>query len=136
QTGKLTQLVANVLDTAEIDAKTMRLRPIDTNLADLVRVILHQEFNSAPCSIEFSGPEQCISRVDPRLIERVIINLVENAVKFSASGGTVKVQLDRTPDRRTILSVSDDGRGIPADRQEAIFDRFYQAHADSHVSGI
>ncbi len=65
---------------------------------------------------------------DEDLIRRLIINILDNAVRYAPSQGTVRVALDRAGERYAI-SVSDDGPGIPAEIQPRIFERFYRVDA-------
>jgi signal transduction histidine kinase/DNA-binding LacI/PurR family transcriptional regulator/putative methionine-R-sulfoxide reductase with GAF domain len=66
-------------------------------------------------------------RGDPTYMRRVLDNLIGNAVKFTPAGGTITVSLRWRRDSETVaLAVSDTGVGIPADKLERIFDRFYQ----------
>jgi len=64
-------------------------------------------------------------RADPDLLEEVIENLLDNAMKFSPEGGAIRVTL-RQAEGEALISVSDDGIGIPSDKLDKVFDRFYQ----------
>lgn len=115
QCTKLAQLVANVVCSAEIESGTLRISPTNTDLATLVRAVIRQEFANANHFIEFIGPETCIVLVDSGRIERVIVNLLANAIKFSPRGGTVTIELRQDAQRFTRLSFTDDGLGVRAD---------------------
>jgi two-component system sensor histidine kinase SenX3 len=65
---------------------------------------------------------------DEDLIRRLVQNVVDNAIRFSPSGGAVRIALDRAGGAFAI-SVSDQGPGIPADVQSRIFERFYRVSA-------
>ena len=69
-------------------------------------------------------------------MEQVVTNLLDNAIKFSPSGGTIEVEVSAPTPDTVRLAVSDPGIGIPPDRRARIFQRFYQAHADDHRSGM
>ncbi len=72
---------------------------------------------------------------DPEQLHRVLTNLVGNAIKFTPGGGRVWLSAS-TDGHEVTFRVRDDGRGIPADRLEAVFDRFEQVHADdAHTKG-
>lgn len=62
---------------------------------------------------------------DPELLGRLLLNLIDNAVKYSPAGGTVRARLDQDGTQYRI-TVSDEGPGIPADARPFIFDRFYR----------
>ena len=64
---------------------------------------------------------------DPGQLERVLINLVSNATKFTPDGGTITVRLDLASSDTATIMVSDTGIGIPAEDQEQLFDNFYRA---------
>jgi signal transduction histidine kinase len=84
----------------------------------------------------FLAPESCPARVDPMRFEQVVTNLVDNAVKYSPEGGSIEITLS-TPDSSTIqLAVRDWGLGIPVERRDNLFDRFYQAHGEGHFGGL
>ncbi len=65
---------------------------------------------------------------DAQLLEEVVRNLLSNAVKYSPDGGDVRLSLAlRAKDKRAVLSVSDNGAGIPSDQLERVFEGFYRA---------
>lgn len=68
---------------------------------------------------------------DPRALSQVVANLLSNAVKFNKEAGSILVQLERTPDDKVVLSVTDTGIGIPSSARPHIFERFYQADSSS-----
>ena len=68
--------------------------------------------------------------VDPMKIEEVLMNLVENAIKFSPRGGTIRIQ-GETSGNEVLVTVADEGIGIPLRDQEHIFDRFYRVQDSS-----
>src|SRR5262249_38928327 len=63
-------------------------------------------------------------------------NLVENAIRYSPDGGAIEIDVTRPSRGEVALSVTDHGVGIPPEHRPHIFDRFYQAHADSYLSGL
>jgi signal transduction histidine kinase len=64
-------------------------------------------------------------RGDAQRLEQVLHHLLDNAIKFSPDGGTVRLSLDREEDQ-VCVRVEDEGIGLPGDQWERIFDRFYQ----------
>jgi signal transduction histidine kinase len=69
-------------------------------------------------------------------LEQVLTNLIDNAIKYSPDGGPVEVVLAQPSQHKVELSVRDYGLGIPVDRRDQIFDRFYQAHDSNYRGGM
>lgn len=77
-------------------------------------------------SIDLEMPKKkMVKLIAPSLIERAVMNLIENAVKYSPTGSKVEVKL-RTEKERVYISVHDEGEGIPKEALPKIFDRFYR----------
>ncbi|MCI9121202.1 MAG: HAMP domain-containing histidine kinase [Oscillibacter sp.] len=86
--------------------------------------------------LTYSAGEDCVVWAARDEIHQVIYNLVDNAVKYSASGGSVQVALFREEDRTVRLTVSDNGAGIPEADLPRIFERFYRVDkARSRAAG-
>jgi two-component system phosphate regulon sensor histidine kinase PhoR len=73
-------------------------------------------------------PEDVIVLCDPDKVRRVLVNLVHNAVKWSPLGETIMIHVQRAADE-VVISVIDNGPGVPDDQTERIFERFYQTDA-------
>lgn len=109
-------------DTAEVDLRALAERVVSRSQAVAgergVRIIL-------------AGPTAPV-RGDPTMLERVVGNLVDNAVKHSPEGGAVSIVLEAT--EAAVLTVRDQGPGIPHDDQAQLFNRFYRGNARSRNS--
>ena len=70
------------------------------------------------------GDELLLARMDARLISQVIINLVENALKYTPSGSSIEVGAERQGDR-VVIRVADDGPGIPDSLKPRVFEMFF-----------
>jgi len=117
----------------------LALRPHPADLVGLVRrVIDHQRaIAERPIRVEADG-SAVVCDVDAERIERVIGNLVSNAIKYSPKGEGVVVRLTRDwgADRAwAILTVEDRGVGIPAEDLPHVFERFYRADNVGAVQG-
>jgi two-component system sensor histidine kinase KdpD len=72
--------------------------------------------------------------IDPVLMEQVLVNLLDNAAKYAPDGSHVKVVLNRKSNA-VVLSVTDEGPGVPVADRERIFDMFYRVQSGDKVSG-
>ena len=75
--------------------------------------------------IVISGDESARVRADRAILRQVVINLLDNAVKYSPIGGTISVRV-RTAGRTVIVEVEDTGPGIAPEHRARVFDRFYR----------
>lgn len=137
QSGKLAQLVSQLLDVSRLEAGRLILEPKPTDLTELIQGLVATIQANAPAhSLELKAPAQVTALIDPLRFEQVVVNLLNNAVKYSPQGGPVLVEIT-TPDENTVrVSVTDRGIGIAPEFRAKIFERFYQAHSQQHFSGM
>jgi signal transduction histidine kinase len=137
ESAKLGRLVVQLLDVARIEAGKLRVEHSPTDLVGLVRGVAESAaLRSGRQSLRVEGPETMIAEVDPLRIEQVMANLVDNALKYSPPESAVWISVQPDVAERVRLVVRDWGGGIPAEKRPHIFDRFYQAHRESHTSGM
>jgi len=128
ESRRLTRIVDDILDLATMDSGRVRLscRVVDARviLDDALDVIRPIAGNR---TIEVCLPEgeRADVHADPDLLKQLLVNLLENAVKFTGSDGRIEIGLDRETSA-VRLWVADDGPGIPNDKLDAIFERFFQ----------
>ncbi len=84
--------------------------------------------------LQFTPSREARCEGEPLLIERLVSNLLDNAIKYTPAGGEVRVELDGEPGWH-IVRVGNEGEGIPPEAQAHIFDRFYRADAARTRSG-
>jgi signal transduction histidine kinase/DNA-binding response OmpR family regulator len=123
------QLIEDLLDTSRITTGQMRL---DLQGIDLCHVIdmavdsIRPALQLKNIALRLPPPgATCRIRADAARLQQVIWNLLSNAVKFTPAGGHVDVDVSRRDDR-CVLTVTDDGQGIPPDCLELVFERFKQ----------
>ena len=75
-------------------------------------------------TIVASGDELILAQIDTRLIVQVIINIVDNGIKYTPAGSSIWISLSRQEDQ-VWVSISDDGPGIPDEKKERVFEMFY-----------
>lgn len=133
QADRMLALVEQFLDLQRIEAGLMPLELSRFDLADLARRLTQAtQVTTAdhPLSVETAAPVWV--RADRRRIEQVLQNLLDNAIKYSPEGGTVRVYVETLPAdaqgaARARVRVVDQGIGLSADAASHVFERFYQA---------
>ncbi|MDD5897412.1 MAG: HAMP domain-containing sensor histidine kinase [Clostridia bacterium] len=125
---RLNMVISDLLTLVSMDSKTMRLNRTTFSLAQLVsdtasRLRLMTDKRHQELKLQLN--DRCEMYADSAKLTQVIYNLMENASKYTQEGGTIRVRLVRSG-RDAILTVSDNGPGIPKEDQAHIFDRFYR----------
>ncbi len=127
QTERLTRLTDDLLLlTISNDRGQLELEPV--SLHDLAREVVSQlspVAGTREVTLKIEGSAEVEAEADPDQIYRCVFNLVENAIKYSGPGSTVRLSASRQGDRAE-LTVSDNGAGIPADVLPHVFDRFFR----------
>lgn len=134
-TVRLLQLITGLLDFSRLEAGKIEMRPEPTDVVTLTKSIL-ADFTPAlkqkQLTMVSNLPEtSCLIEIDRYLYERILFNLVSNAVKFTQINGIVTVSLAKVQGDQWVVSVKDTGIGIPESDIELIFQRFRQAEAPS-----
>ncbi|UVK44686.1 sensor histidine kinase [Mesorhizobium sp. AR07] len=134
--GRLARLAEQLLTLSRAEPGSRRPR------ADLTEAARHVLETHAPTAIgrnidlglEEAGPVPVIG--DGTMLREMIVNLVDNALRYSAAGGSVTVKLAAV-DGEAVLTVADDGPGIPVDERDHVFERFYRiAGSTEEGSGL
>jgi signal transduction histidine kinase len=137
QVVRLTRLVESMLDLSRLTRGELQLELAPCDLAELVREVLersHEVLAQAGCSLDaqVEGPLPVLG--DRLRLEQVLENLLSNAMKY---GATCPIHLRcRAEQGRALLSVEDEGIGIPPEDQERIFGRFERAAPLRHYGGF
>jgi signal transduction histidine kinase len=137
QARRLGRLVEDMLVLARADAGGYPLRPVDLYLDELVsdcRRAVDVLAIERGVTIRSAGPADIPFRGDEDLLRRLLLNVLQNAVQHTPSGGAVAVDIARDPEAVRIR-VTDEGVGIPAGDQQRIFDRFVQLDAARRGQG-
>jgi heavy metal sensor kinase len=126
---RLTHIVEDLFTLTRADAGQYPLQPRDFYLEELVGECVHSARTLAlakKISLNFEEASESPIRADESLLRRMILNLLDNAIKYTSEGGRVTVTCRRAADQY-VLSIADTGGGIPADLQPRIFERFFRA---------
>ena len=137
QSGRLARLIGQLLDVTRLDQSKLTLERPATNIAALVeQLVTSFTTRTTRHRIVLTSEREVIADVDPESIEQVLSNLLDNALKYSPEGGRICVEVGRIDEGQIFIAVRDHGIGISPERRGSIFERFYQAHADDHRSGL
>ena len=124
------------LSRAETGQSTLHIEPIDMRgLADDVASHLGVLAEEQQQALEIEGVRPAIALGDRLVIRQALINLVDNAIKFSGISGKVRIRVGEERGR-VVADVSDSGPGIPIAARERIFDRFYRASSAAGGTGL
>lgn len=133
---RLNRLVGNLLDMTRVEAGAMRLNKEDVDIEDIIGAALARLKNRLRDHIirTYVPPVHPLLRCDFMLIEQVLVNLLDNAAKYSEPGGEIKISVWVEPTCLEV-SVADHGLGIPESDLIYIFNKFYQVQRHDKISG-
>lgn len=122
----LINLVENLLAVTRIEEGRLNLRMSEELVEDVVKEALrHINRKSVEHSISFESEDEfLLAKMDARLIVQVIINIVDNAIKYTPPNSHIAIKAEKQGNK-AVISISDDGAGIPDALKPRIFDMFY-----------
>lgn len=130
----LLQLVDQMLDLSKLESGKMSLNKIHANIIPFLKYVFQlQEFYAEEKSIsmQFSSESQSYEvEFDPEKLASIVSNLLSNAIKFTPDGGEIRMMVYHK-EESICMEIQDNGIGIPTDKLETIFDRFYQVEAET-----
>jgi NtrC-family two-component system sensor histidine kinase KinB len=138
--NRVQRLISSLLDTSRLQAgqKITSLVPVIMQklVAEAVEVV-RPAAEATNFDFEVSAPEKPIElMVDTDMIRRVLINLMENALKYSAEGHTIQIKMEQK-DSDLFISIKDQGRGISPEDQQYIFERYMRSNLTTkNVRGV
>jgi signal transduction histidine kinase len=128
-------LVLNLLDLSRIEGGVFRITHERVDAGEVVSSVVKSEARAA----EKRGHELLIEPIgelprvcaDPKALRRVLSNIIENAIKYTPDGGRIQLAA-RAEGDEVLISVEDNGRGIPAEDMPILFDKFYRGRPAPH----
>jgi two-component system sensor histidine kinase KdpD len=134
---RMSTLVTNLLDMARLEAGVVKINREWQPLEECVGSAL------AVCESLLAGRSLHVNLaanlpmlfLDAVLMERVLVNLLENAAKYTPQGTAVWIQAHQESDK-VVLSVEDEGAGLPVGREAAIFEKFERGHKEAALPGV
>ena len=126
---RILSIINQMMDLRKIDKGQMQMRMRETDLVAFVEEIyalFSTQAKTKGITMSFDhDAEQLPVWIDRANFDKVVMNILSNAFKYTPAGGEIKLRLTHN-DQQAIIAVSDDGEQIPADKLEKIFERFYQ----------
>ncbi len=136
EADRLNHLIANLLDVSRIEAGAIRISRQPSEVQDLVGAALDQmgsRSDNRPITIDMPADLPFVS-VDFGLILQVLINILDNALKYSPSGSPVEIS-GRQIAQQVEIEIADHGVGIPSQDLQRVFDKFYRVQRPDNVAG-
>jgi len=135
--NKLTALVEDLLDVTKIQAGKLQLEKTTVNLSETIQDCLEQvQSGTLKHQIFIEGEEDVLIEADRHRLEQVIINFLSNAIKYSPDADKVMLKVEHEAGGAKV-SVTDYGIGIPQDKINFVFDRFFRVQESSQkFSGL
>jgi two-component system sensor histidine kinase KdpD len=131
----LNRLVTNLLDLSRIEAGALRADRDVFSLEDLVRPVLERlkrRLGTRAVELVLKAPPAV---VDPVLVEQMLTNVVENAIKYTPADARLRIGTRAVPDRAVVtLTVEDSGPGVPDAELPRLFDKFYRVRRADRLS--
>ncbi|MBB3907383.1 sensor histidine kinase [Anoxybacteroides rupiense] len=122
------KLVKDLFELAKMDQHSFQIHKEPTNLCSFLKKLhdkMHPAFQAKKMSLVYYCDGNITVHIDQKRFEQVMINLLDNALKYSDQGSTVSIDA-RAEKNNIVMIVSDEGRGIPEEDLPHIFERFYR----------
>lgn len=133
KTDEITRLIGDIVTLQRISASNLVFEVVDMVEYVKTAVFGHHlvaKEHGVSVTFDYADDDEILVVIDSGRVNQVLANLIGNAIKFSPDGGTVAVSLHKQDDGIRI-DVADSGIGIPKDKHQRIFDRFYQVDGSS-----
>jgi two-component system sensor histidine kinase KdpD len=138
EADRLNRLVANLLDLTRLEAGVIQLKRELQPIEEVIGVVLkrlERELSDHPVTTHIIDDLPALP-IDGLLIQQVLMNLLDNAVKFSPAGSPIDLGVGRLANE-LVVEIADRGPGIPAGKEQQIFEKFYRVDGHSRAgSGI
>ena len=128
---RLSRLVSELLDLSKLESGERKFTTAPFDICETARLILisfEQRINEKKLDVSFeSDDDSMIAFSDKDAIYQVLYNLTENAIKFAREGGALRISIHRGEQGKILVSVYNEGDGIPEADLPYVFDRFYKS---------
>ncbi|MBO0719918.1 MAG: PAS domain-containing sensor histidine kinase [Blastocatellia bacterium] len=136
ETDRLNRFVESLVELASIEAGAIRLRrrwiPVE-EIINMARERARLLTRDHLLQVEIED-ELPVALVDAALIAEVLYSLIDNATKYSPAGTPIRISVERAPNEMIEFGIEDEGRGIPPELRERVFDKFFRATDEGAAS--
>ncbi|RZL02567.1 MAG: HAMP domain-containing histidine kinase, partial [Pedobacter sp.] len=133
---KLTRLIDDLLDTNRISQGHLLLQKTLIPVSELFKECCDHVINAGTHQIVFTGNQDVNVYADEQQINQVLVNFVNNAVKYAPNSNEIVIGVEQLENQLKI-SITDKGPGIPAEKLSYLFERYYRAdHSGAKFSGL
>lgn len=127
---RLSKLIENILHTSTAANKLYKLQKEDVDIVALTNAIVQRYHNRYSTSlIEVKAPANIHGDFDQHMLETILVNLLENAIKYGGTQQQIHIEIDKL-DRFVTVKIADQGPGIAAAERLQIFEKFYRIGAE------
>jgi signal transduction histidine kinase len=123
---RLSNLIENILNASKAENKLFQIQKEEVDLVTLSKSIIHRyhtRFNTA--LIDLNAPASVIGSFDQHMLEIILVNLLENAIKYGGLQQQIHIEIEKL-DRFVAIKIADEGPGIAATERLHIFEKFYR----------
>jgi two-component system sensor histidine kinase KdpD len=131
-TGRMTKFLSNIMEMARLDTGEITAKRERVHLADIIEAAISRVSGAMYAGVHIAEPAAYVV-ADPTLLEQVLVNVLDNAVKYAPEGSRISVTALRDGPNVS-LSVADEGVGIPPNELSAVFDSFFRATRGDRVA--
>jgi two-component system sensor histidine kinase KdpD len=131
-TERMTKFLANIMEMARVETGEIVARRERLRLAEVVEAAVSRVAGAMYAGVNIAD-DAAFVLADPALLEQVLVNVLDNAVKYAPEGSRISVTATRHG-AKVLLSVADEGVGIPADEVAHVFDSFFRATRGDRVA--
>ena len=138
ESDRVVAMLSTLMDISEAETGTMALRREPTDLNDLIRQTVEMYEDVADergVRIETVATPELVANIDRNRLRQVLANLLDNAIKYTPSGGRIEMRAGREADA-VVVKVKDTGAGIPAEELPRIWERLYRGDKSRSTRGL
>ncbi len=129
ESGRLITLIEDIMKLSQLDENSIPADPVAVDLYQLAASVierLKRQAEERNIAVDLDGGTAIVQGI-PNVLEEMIYNLCDNAIKYNRDGGRVRISVNKDKDGHPVVRVQDTGIGIPKEHQARVFERFYRA---------